>query len=61
MRIENLTQALKWYNFNDLERPLTHFKVTPYLRNGTIHSYNENNTNRDTHAILKGVISNDLE
>jgi len=47
--------------------PSSHFKVTPlfdteYLINGTRYTQSQWNTNlHSTHAILKGVISNDLD
>jgi len=60
-RIGNRTQAFEWYHiFSDLVCSNPDFKVTPlfnaeYLRNGT--RYRQ----LLTHALLKGVVSNDLE
>jgi len=66
MRIGIRIQAFEWYNFQwPWTTPNPDFTVTPlfdieYLRNGTRyrHSYN---TNRDLHALLKRIISNDRE
>ena len=69
IRIGNFTKAFELYHFQRLwvtSNP--DFKVTPlfdaeYLRNGRRHTHNYNGIliRRVTHALLKFVISNDLE
>jgi len=63
MRIRNHTQTFEWYDFQwPWTTPKPYFKATPlfdaeYIINGTIYRHSYNGI---LHALLEGVISNDL-